>query len=197
MTEQSGQPFPGARSADRGTRDSLLSEIIGMIPAFWASRQRNRLLMLAFALVAVIVATAYAQIRLNAWNQPFYNALTRKDVPGFIQQLGVFGELAGILLGLNVAQTWLNQMAQVVLRRGLVDDLLDEWLKPLRAFRLSSSGLMGVDPDQRVQADAQHLTQLTTILGIGLLQSTVLLASKRYSRRSSTFRDASSGILRA
>jgi len=177
MTILSGDPFHDASRGGRRTDDGLLSELARMSTAFWASRQRNKILMLAAALVIVIAATAYAQVRLNAWNRPFYNALTHKDVPGFLQQLGVFGELAGILLALNVAQTWLNQMSQVVLRRGLVDDLLDEWLKPLRAFRLSNSGLMGVNPDQRLQADAQHLTQLTTVLGTGLLQSTVLLLS--------------------
>ena len=177
MTILSGEPFQDASKGGRGTDDGLLSELIRMSRAFWASRQRNKLLFLAAALVVVIGATAYAQIRLNAWNRPFYNALTHKDMPGFIEQLGVFGVLAGILLVLNVAQTWLNQMSQVVLRRGLVDDLLDEWLKPVRAFRLSNSGLMGRNPDQRLQADAQHLTQLTTALGVGLLQATVLLLS--------------------
>ena len=146
-----------------------------MASTFWASRQRNKLLALAVALVAVVGATAYEQISLNAWNRPFYNALTRKDMPGFIEQLGVFAEVAGILLVLNVAQTWLNQTSKVVLRQGLVDDLLNEWLTPLRAFRLSNSGAMAANPDQRLHADAQHLTDLSTDLGIGLLQSTLLL----------------------
>jgi vitamin B12/bleomycin/antimicrobial peptide transport system ATP-binding/permease protein len=115
------------------------------------------------------------QIRLNSWNRPFYNALTNKDLPGFLSQLVVFGELAGILLVLNVAQMWLNQTSKVVMRQGLVDDLLDEWLKPKRAFRLSNSGVIGANPDQRLQADAQHLTDLSTDLGIGLLQSSLLL----------------------
>ena len=70
---------------------------------------------------------------------------------------------------------WLNQSSKVVLRRGLVDDLLDQWLTPKRAFRLSNSGPLGVNPDQRLQADAQHLTDLSTDLGIGLLQSSLLL----------------------
>ena len=148
-----------------------------MHSAFWASRQRYKLLMLAAALVAVVGATAYMQIRLNAWNEPFYNALTHKDTPVFIEQLGVFAELAGILLVLNVAQMWLNQTSKVILRQGLVNDLLNEWLKPVRAFRLSNSGEIGANPDQRLQADAQHLTDLSTDLGIGLLQSTLLLLS--------------------
>ena len=177
MAEQSSKPSDGGGSADVLTEESLSSEIMRMASAFWASRQRNKLLALAVALVAVVGATAYEQINLNAWNRPFYNALTRKDMPAFIVQLGVFAEVAGILLVLNVAQTWLNQMSKVVLREGLVHDLLNEWLAPLRAFRLSNSGGMGANPDQRLDADAQHLTDLTTDLGIGLLQSTLLLLS--------------------
>jgi putative ATP-binding cassette transporter len=148
-----------------------------MAAAFWASRERRQLLVLAAGLVVVVAATAYTQIRLNAWNQPFYDALTRKNVPEFLQQLVVFAELAAILLVLNVIQTWLNQTTRVVLRQGLVHDLLNEWLKPMRAFRLSNAGAIGQNPDQRLAADAQHLTELMTDLGIGLLQATLLLLS--------------------
>jgi len=175
MAEQSSKPSYSDGSADILTEESLSSEIMRMASALWASRQRNKILLLAAALVAIVGASAYEQIRLNAWNQPFYNALTRKDMSAFIEQLGVFAEVAGILLVLNVAQTWLNQTSKVVLREGLVHDLLNEWLMPLRAFRLSNSGRMGANPDQRLDADAQHLTDLTTDLGIGLLQSTLLL----------------------
>ena len=164
-------------AADAFTKDSLYTQFTRMVAAFWASRERNHLLLLAAGLVAVVAATAYMQIRLNAWNQPFYDALTRKDIPAFLRQLGVFSELAAILLVLNVSQVWLNQTSRVVLRQGLVHDLLDEWLKPLRAFRLSNAGAIGQNPDQRLSADAQHLTDLMTDLGIGLLQATLLLLS--------------------
>ncbi|HEX9169243.1 MAG TPA: ABC transporter ATP-binding protein/permease [Roseiarcus sp.] len=177
MTEQANKPSTGAESAGDATLGSLFSDFVWMASAFWVSRQRNKIVMLGLALVVVVGATAYMQIRLNSWNRPFYNALTDKDIPGFLSQLWVFGEIAGILLVLNVAQMWLNQSSKVVLRQGLVNDLLSEWLKPKRAFRLSNSGPLGVNPDQRLQADAQHLTDLSTDLGIGLLQSSLLLAT--------------------
>ena len=175
MAQQSTQPPDDPASADKATLSGLFSDFLWMAAGFWASPQRNKLIGLGGALVAVVGATAYMQIRLNSWNRPFYNALTNKDMPGFLSQLVVFGELAGILLVLNVAQMWLNQTSKVVLRQGLVDDLLNEWLKPKRAFRLSNSGVIGANPDQRLQADAQHLTDLSTDLGIGLLQSSLLL----------------------
>jgi putative ATP-binding cassette transporter len=172
--ETGRSPDPGVGAVED---DDLVTQARAMVRAFWASPQRNRLIALALGLVAVIGATAWAQIRLNAWNQPFYNALTAKDLPAFVTQLGVFVMLAGVLLVLNVAQTWLNQMTRLVLRQGLVGDLFREWLAPLRAFRLANAGSIGTNPDQRLAADAQHLTDLTTDLGIGLLQSTLLLAS--------------------
>jgi putative ATP-binding cassette transporter len=159
------------------TRNSVVSQFGGMLAALWASRERNNILMLLLALVVVVGATAYAQIRLNAWNQPFYDAVSHKDIAAFFDQLLVFAELAGILLVLNVAQTWLNQKAKLILRKGLVEDLTNEWLAPLRGFRISQAGEIGENPDQRIHEDVRHLTELTTDLGIGLLQSTLLLLS--------------------
>ena len=87
-----------------------------MFRAFLGSLHRTKLLLLGVAIVAVIVATAFGQVRLNAWNQPFYDALTHKDLRGFLDQLMVFGVIACGLLVLNVAQAWLNQTTKVKLR---------------------------------------------------------------------------------
>ncbi|HEY0213945.1 MAG TPA: ABC transporter ATP-binding protein/permease [Paenirhodobacter sp.] len=153
------------------------AQLGAMAQAFWHSRQRNALVALALATVVVVGATAWFQIRLNAWNEPFYDALTRRNATSFFTQLWVFAQLAAVLLVLNVAQAWLRQMSKLTLRKGLVHDLLGEWLGPQRAFRLMGAGSIGENPDQRIAADAQQLTELTTDLGIGLLQATLLLLS--------------------
>jgi putative ATP-binding cassette transporter len=142
-----------------------------------ASPQRTKIVLLGVGLVLVIAATAFGQIRLNAWNQPFYNALERRDLHAFFVQLVNFCIIACALLVLNVAQVWLNQATKVKLREGLVRDLFDQWLKARRAFRLTYAGEIGANPDQRIHEDARHLTELSTDLGIGLLQSSLLLAS--------------------
>jgi putative ATP-binding cassette transporter len=177
MAEESSKARSDSAKTDGVSWQAFLSQVRTMAVALWASRERTKLSLLGLGLIVVVGATAYSQVRLNAWNQPFYNALARKDMQVFTEQLGVFAVLAGILLLLNVAQLWLNMSSKVVLRQGLVDDLLDQWLSPARAFRLSNAGEIGENPDQRIQQDAQHLSDLTTDLGIGLLQSTLLLAS--------------------
>ena len=106
--------------------------MLDLFRVLWASPQRHKIVGLGVGLVAVVGATAFGQIRLNAWNRPFYDALSRKDLREFLSQLGVFGVIAGGLLVLNVAQGWLNLAIKVKLREGLVRDLFDEWLKPLR-----------------------------------------------------------------
>ncbi|HEY0800376.1 MAG TPA: ABC transporter ATP-binding protein/permease, partial [Steroidobacteraceae bacterium] len=129
------------------------------------------------AIVLVIVVTAYGQIRLNSWNKPFYDALSRRDLRDFLYELGVFFIIAGSVLCLNVLQRWLGEMLQVRLREGLVGSLLHDWLLPGRAFWLANSGTMGVNPDQRIHEDARKLCELSGGLGIGLFQASILFGT--------------------
>ena len=172
MTDQSDRP-----ETEEEQRDGFAAQLAMMIRALLVSPERNQFILLGSAICAVVAATAFGQIRLNAWNQPFYDALAHKDVKQFIYQLWVFALIAGGLLILNVAQTWLNQMSRIKLRARLTRDLIDLWLGPTRAFRLANAGEIGVNPDQRIHEDVRHLVELTTDLGIGLLQATLLLAS--------------------
>src|SRR5581483_8985245 len=130
---------------------------------------------LSSSILLIIIATAYAQIRLNRWNKPFYDALSRRDFSDFLHQLGVFGIIAASLLVLNVVQRWFVETLKVKLREGLVRDLLRDWMLPRRAFWLANAGPMGVNPDQRMHEDARKLCELSADLGIGLLQASVLL----------------------
>src|SRR5579863_321077 len=155
----------------------LVPQLGMMIRALWAAPVRNALFWLSGALFLVIAVTAYGQIRLNSWNQPFYDALSRRDFEQFVAQLGVFGLIAGALLVLNVAQRWLGETLKLRLRQGLARDLIQNWMQPGRAFRLANAGAIGVNPDQRMHEDARHLTELSADLGIGLLQSSILLVT--------------------
>jgi putative ATP-binding cassette transporter len=154
---------------------SLASQLMVMARTFVASPFRGRILLLVAAIAAVIIANAYFQTWLNAWNQPFYDALARRDLNAFLTQFGAFLLIAGSLLALNVAQAFLNQITKLKLRQGLVGDLIGRWMRPMRAFRLANAGELGVNPDQRLHEDARKLTELTTDLGIGLMQSSILL----------------------
>lgn len=163
--------------ADEIANFRLVPQLRMMWGALWGSPVRNRLLVFGASLVGVVAVTAYGQNRLNQWNQPFYDALEKRNLTQFLTQLGVFALLASILLVLNVLQRWLVESIKWRLREGLVRDLIENWLLPGRAFRLSNAGAVGVNPDQRMHEDARHLTELSADLGVGLLQSSILLGT--------------------
>ncbi len=155
----------------------LSGQLRMMMGAFWASPVRRQLLLLAIALLVIIVATTYATYRLNEWNGPFYDALERRDMDGFLRQLGVFGIIAFCLTLLNVVQTWLNQITALKMREGLARDLANVWLTPGRALKLAGAGSIANNPDQRLHEDTRILAENTTALAIGLVNSTILLGS--------------------
>lgn len=168
----------GIQSQDRVGYDLSLTYRLGvMFSAFWNSQVRGKVVGLAILLVVIILMTAYGQVILNEWNAPFYDSLERRDLGEFFRQLEVFAMIAGALLLLNVLQAWLNQMTALYMREGLSRDLVDQWLERKRALKLSTIGILGVNPDQRLHEDSRNLAESTTNLALGLLQSTILLVS--------------------
>jgi vitamin B12/bleomycin/antimicrobial peptide transport system ATP-binding/permease protein len=176
MTDRNSETSTAASEVEEAASAGLVPQVFMMVRTLFASQVFYKLLLLGAGIFAVIAATAYEQILLNQWNQPFYNALSNRDFDKFLSELVVFVRIALILLVLNVVQRWLTEMTRLKLREGLVQDLVHQWLQPRRAFKLANAGPIGVNPDQRMHEDARHLTELSTDLGIGLLQATVLLA---------------------
>ncbi len=175
MTEEATRTSSDSESETGQT--GLLHQAGSLSRAVFASPTGRSLIILIVVLVGVVVATAYGQIRLNSWNKPFFDAMSRRDVRDFLFQLGVFFVIAAFLLVLNVLQRWLVETLELKLREGLVHSLLGDWMQPRRAFWLANAGSIGVNPDQRMHEDARHLAELSADLGVGLLQASILFAT--------------------
>ena len=163
--------------AHSAKRFGLRAQLRTILQAFFGAPVRKALILLAISLFLIVVVTAYGQIRLNSWNKPFYDALSRRDLHDFLVQLGVFFLIVASLLTLGVGQRWLVETTKYKLREGLVHDLLRHWMLPRRAFWLANAGAMGVNPDQRMHEDARKLCDLCADLGIGLLQASILFVT--------------------
>lgn len=168
--------IPG-RGQDRTPWRGVAAQVGSLLRALGTSRERRGLVWLAAGIVAVLCAIVAGQVRLNIWQRDFYDALEQRDFTSFLNQVGVFLIIVAVLLTLIVSQTWLQEMIKVKLREWLTHDLLDEWLAPKRAYRLQFAGEIGVNPDQRMQEDARHLTELSAGLAVGFLQASLLLVS--------------------
>jgi putative ATP-binding cassette transporter len=177
MTERADDTSHDSVPAEEAPSSGMIRQLRTILSAARRSPVGRALWLLALAILAVILVTAYGQILLNRWNKPFYDALSRRDLHDFLRQLGVFFVIASSLLVLNVGQRWLVETLKLKLREGLMHDLLRDWMRPRRAFWLANSGAMGVNPDQRMHEDARKLCDLTADLSVGLLQASVLFAT--------------------
>jgi vitamin B12/bleomycin/antimicrobial peptide transport system ATP-binding/permease protein len=166
-----------APESDEAAQSGLFHQVGQIVRALAGSGVGKVLVGLIVFETLIIIATAYMQIRLNAWNKPFYDSLSRRDLHDFVTQLGVFAIIASILLVLDVSQTWLGEMLKLKLRDGLMHDLVRDWMLPRRAFWLANASSMGVNPDQRMHEDARKLCELSSDLGRGLLQASILFVS--------------------
>jgi len=97
MTDQPPDISGVSAEAEDAAHASLGWQLGLMLQALRTSAVGKLLVRLGIAIVLVVAATAYAQIRLNQWNKPFFDALSRRDFRGFLVQLGVFLLIAGAL----------------------------------------------------------------------------------------------------
>jgi putative ATP-binding cassette transporter len=177
MNAPAGLPQPITNPPTDISKMSVWAQLATLIRAIVASPQRLTLIAIPIGIAVVIACNAAGQVRLNAWQGAFYDSLALRDFDSFLQQLVVFAVIVAALLTLVVAQTFLTEILKVRLRGWLTRDLLDEWLRPKRAYLFAFAGEVGRNPDQRIHEDARHLTELSADLGAGLIQASLLLIS--------------------
>jgi putative ATP-binding cassette transporter len=114
IPESAGASAPQEGSAspelEQAAHSGLFSQLGLIRRSLAASHVGKRISGLCVLIFMIVAATAYGQIRLNAWNKPFYDALSRRDFMDFLYQLGVFFIITGSLLVLVIAcaRGWLG-----------------------------------------------------------------------------------------
>jgi vitamin B12/bleomycin/antimicrobial peptide transport system ATP-binding/permease protein len=83
---------------------ALLHQFREFLVTLRLSPGRRGLALLVAATLFAVGATAVAQVRLNAWNGPFYEAIAQRNFSAFLYELLVFAAIAGGLLVLNVVR---------------------------------------------------------------------------------------------
>jgi len=154
-----------------------MREAVSLLFDLRESPRRKAVLWLALGVIAVIVVNMVGQVRLNAWNGDFFDAIEKKNLAGVGRQMLVFLAIIAVLLALVVAQTALHEMMKVRLRETVTHRMLDHWLRPARAYRLGITSDAGINPDRRLEEDVRNLSELSADLGIGLVHQALLLAS--------------------
>lgn len=143
---------------------------------YWVSEEKWSAWGLLLAVIVLNLGNVYISVRINEWNNAFYNALQKLDGSEFFHQLGVFCVLAALYIVMAVYALYLNQMLQIRWRRWLTRRYLGAWLTDRAYYQLEFKSATD-NPDQRISEDLNQFTSYVLTLSLGLLTSVVSLAS--------------------
>jgi putative ATP-binding cassette transporter len=160
---------------DRSKRNSV-RDAWRLAKPYWVSEEKWSAWGLLVAVVALNLGNVYISVRLNEWNNAFYNALQKLDGGEFFRQLGIFCILAALFIVMAVYANYLNQMLQIRWRRWLTRRYLGGWLTGRAYYQLELNSATD-NPDQRISEDLNQFTSYVLTLSLGLLTSVVSLVS--------------------
>ena len=143
---------------------------------YWVSEEKWSARGLLLAVVALNLGNVYISVRINEWNNAFYNALQKLDGAEFFRQLGVFSILAAAFIVMAVYAQYLSQMLQIRWRRWLTRRYLGAWLTDRSYYHLELKSATD-NPDQRISEDLNQFTSYVLTLSLGLLTAVVSLGS--------------------
>jgi putative ATP-binding cassette transporter len=126
--------------------------------------------------IALNLGNVYISVRINEWNNSFYNALQAFNGAEFFRQIGVFCILAGLFIAISVYALYLSQMLRLRWRRWLTRKYLGTWLGNRAYYQLQLQNTTD-NPDQRISEDLNLFATYVLNLSIGLLSSVVSLVS--------------------
>src|ERR1700751_3786572 len=133
-------------------KQNMVRDAWRIAKSYWVSEEKRSAWGLLVAVVALNLGNVYISVRINEWNNAFYNALQKFDGGGFFRQLALFGVLASLYIVMVVYALYLNQMLQIRWRRWLTRRYLDAWLAN-RAYYQLQLGSTTDNPDQRIAED--------------------------------------------
>jgi putative ATP-binding cassette transporter len=159
------------------TKRGFLRQAWDLAWPYWNSDEKWSARGLLLAVIALNLITVALNVRLNSWNNDFYNALQQYDWPEFWRQFAIFAIIAFLLIVVAVYSLYLRQILHIRWRRWLTDCFLRDWLGNQAYYRLQLDQTTTDNPDQRISDDLDRFATITLALSLGLLSSLVTLAS--------------------
>jgi putative ATP-binding cassette transporter len=159
------------------TKRGFLRQAWDLAWPYWTSEEKWTARGLLLAVIALNLITVALNVRLNAWNNDFYDALQQYNWPEFWHQFLIFGIIAFSLIVVAVYSLYLRQILHIRWRRWLTDRFLRNWLENQAYYRMQLDAATTDNPDQRISDDLDRFATITLALSLGLLSSFVTLAS--------------------
>jgi putative ATP-binding cassette transporter len=120
---------------------------------YWTSEEKWSAWGLLLGVVALNLGTVYINVRINQWNNAFYDALQAFNGGEFFRQIIIFCVWAGLFIIMSVYALYLNQMLQIRWRRWLTRKYLRFSLVRVRENAESIALYSGEPVELRVFAE--------------------------------------------
>ena len=159
------------------TKRGFLRQAWDLAWPYWNSEEKWTARGLLVAVIALNLITVALNVRLNSWNNDFYDALQQYNWSEFWRQFAIFGIIAFSLIVVAVYSLYLRQILHIKWRRWLTDRFLRDWLGNQSYYRMQLNQATTDNPDQRISDDLDRFATITLALSLGLLSSCVTLAS--------------------
>ena len=159
------------------SRRGFLRAAWGLAWPYWVGDEKWSARALLAAVVTLNLSSVWLNVRLNAWNNDFYNALQNYDWPKFWWQFAIFGMIAVAMIAVAVYQLYLRQILHIRWRRWMTQRFLEDWLGDQTYYRMQFDQGAADNPDQRIADDLDRYTTISLSLTLGLLNSVVTLFS--------------------
>ena len=157
-------------------RRQIMRDAWRLAKPYWTSEEKWSAWGLLLAVIVLNLGNVYISVRINAWNNVFYNALQAFNSGELFRQLGTFCVLVAFAIAMSVYALYLNQMLQIRWRRWLTRRYLGVWLADHAYYQLQLRDTTD-NPDQRIAEDLNQFTAYVLSLSLGLLTSVVSLVS--------------------
>ncbi|HEX5454961.1 MAG TPA: ABC transporter ATP-binding protein/permease [Stellaceae bacterium] len=144
---------------------------------YWFGEEKWSARVLLGSVVALNLISVWLNVRLNAWNNDFYNALQNYNWAKFWWQFAIFGMIAAALIVVAVYSLYLKQILHIRWRRWMTERYLNHWLGNQTYYRMQLDQQATDNPDQRISEDLDRFTSISLTLSLGLLNSVVTLFS--------------------
>ena len=156
---------------------AFMRDLWRLAKPYWFSEERLSARLLLVAIIALTLGMVYMNVRLNQWNNTFFNVLQDRRTSEFFPLMTQFATLAAIYIVMAIYQVYLRQALQIRWRRWLTEQYLGEWLSERTYYHMQLAGNHTDNPDQRIAEDLNLFVERTLSLTLGFLDSVVTLVS--------------------
>lgn len=144
---------------------------------YWKSEERYKAIGLLSIVIICNLLFVYMTVVSNSWSNKFYDSIQRYDKVAFYRLLVKFAYIAFFYIGFQILSSYFRKFLEIRWRRWLTKHYLTEWFSKKAHYKMRFLDRSNDNPDQRISEDINSFISLFLDLTLGLISSTVSLAS--------------------